>query len=143
MIEELKTYSDSDLRNLDSLMHELSETSFCSSKILDMVMKDENVHLYVLRHSHKQGEIIASACLCVAHTTEFFLGFVEAVMVSSAYRRNGYGRFLMEHIIEEARRLGVQQLHLTSNTKRVVANGLYQSLGFEWYETNCYKMDIK
>lgn len=29
-----------------------------------------------------------------------------------------------------------------SNTKRVEANGLYQAMGFERYETNCNKLKI-
>ena len=31
---------------------------------------------------------------------------------------------------------------LTSNSKRVAANGLYRSLGFEMKDTNVYRMDL-
>lgn len=31
---------------------------------------------------------------------------------------------------------------VTSNPARVAANRLYQDMGFERYETNCYKMEI-
>ena len=49
----------------------------------------------------------------------------------------------MEMLVEKAKNLGVLQLQLTSNSKRVAANHLYQNMGFKIYETNCYKMDLK
>ena len=86
--------------------------------------------------------LIACACLCVAHSPEFTLGFVESVPVLSTQRGKGYGRMLMEHLIAEARRLRVDRLHLTSNPKRVAANVLYQKLGFMRYDTNCYQLEF-
>lgn len=76
----------------------------------------------------------------MAHTPEFTLGFVESVTVLSECRGQHIGRKLMEHLIAEAKRMGVQSLHLTSNPKRMAANGLYQAMGFVRYETNCYTM---
>jgi len=140
MIEELKEFSPADLQDVDRLMRELSETSFCDEGILGRVMRDGNSHLYVLR---EKVHIVGCACLCVAHTPEFTLGFVESVTVLSTCRGKGYGRQLMEHLMVEAKRLGVQHLHLTSSPRRVAANGLYQSLGFVRYETNCYQLEFK
>lgn len=48
----------------------------------------------------------------------------------------------MAAMIDAAKSLKVRQIQLTSNPKRVAANRLYQNLGFERYETNCYKMEI-
>ena len=149
MIEELTTYTHADLQALDRLMHELSPTSFCNERILDAILGDDNSHLYVLREDGSGGGaesclvgIVGCACLCVAHTPEFTLGFVESVTVLSSHRGHGYGRQLMEYVLSQARLLGVQKLHLTSSHKRVAANALYQSLGFERYETNCYVMEV-
>ena len=33
-------------------------------------------------------------------------------------------------------------IQLTSNPARVAANRLYQAMGFEHYETNCYKLEV-
>ena len=93
-------------------------------------------------HTREGERIIGCACLCVAHTPEFTLGFVEVVTVLSKYRGLHIGRKLMEHLIAEAKHLRVQSLHLTSNPKRVAANGLYRKIGFEKYETNCYTLKI-
>lgn len=146
-IKELRIYTSSDLQDMDELMHELSASSCCTEERLRAVVDDENSHLFVAvandddnddDNLNPKGRIVGCACLCVAHTPEFTLGFVEAVTVLSEYRGQHIGRRLMEHLITEAKQMGVQSLHLTSNPKRVAANGLYQSLGFEKYETNCF-----
>ena len=38
--------------------------------------------------------------------------------------------------------MNVDCIHLTSNPKREAANALYQKMGFEKKETNCYMMKI-
>ena len=139
MVEELITYTPQDLADLDILMHELSATSFCNEEILNNVMKDENAHAYVIR---EDGHIVGAGTLCIMHTLEFTIAGVESVVVSSKSRGRGYGKELMNHIIEEARRLKVRSVNLTSNPKRVVANNLYKSLGFVKYETNCYHFNM-
>ncbi len=139
-IFELTAYSKSDLDDLDMLMHELSPTSCCLGENLDAVINDLNSHLYIIR---EENRIVATATLCVNHTPEFILGTVEAVVVVMAWRGKGYGRLLMEHILEEAKRLGCKAVHLTSNPRRVAANNLYRALGFKRYETNYYEFEIQ
>ena len=140
MVEELSSYSLQDLADLDALMHELSATSYCDELLLSNALNDTNVHVYVIRDF---GHIIATATLCVKHTLEFIVGDVESVVVSSCYRGKGYGKALMRALIEAARRLGAHHLALTSHSGRVAANGLYRAMGFEQYETNCYKKILK
>lgn len=153
---ELKEYSLSDLQDIDSLIRQLSPNSSCDSERLKNVLNDPNSHLYVCRYNENlihnsetlcqdvecKNKIIACATLCIMHTPEFRTASVEAVVVDKEHRGLGIGRKIMEHLLKEAKNLGVQQLHLTSNPKRVTANALYQSLGFSLYETNCYKMNL-
>lgn len=101
-IEELKVYSEAAQQAVDRLMGELANGSRCTEETLRAVVEDRNAHLYIVREG---GQIVASACLCVAHTTEQQIGFVEAVVVSEVCRGKGYGRMLMEHLIAEAKRL--------------------------------------
>lgn len=138
-ITELNTFSPTQLDELNSLMHELSSHSDCTEALLDTAIKDENAHIYVILDDE---HIIGSACLCIANTTEHTLGFIEAVVVSGNYRGQHLGRRLMEHVIRESKRLHIDTLHMTSNPRRIAANCLYQSLGFELYETNVYKMKL-
>lgn len=47
---------------------------------------------------------------------------------------------LVAHAIDFCRQHQVDTLMLTSNPKRIAANALYRSLGFEQKETNVYRM---
>ena len=137
MEEELSSYTPHDLADLDALMHELSATSFCNEELLNNALNDANVHVYVIRD---EGRIVATGTLCIKHTLEFTIAEIESVVVSSKCRGRGYGKDLMKAVIEAAKKMNVHHIQLTSNPARVAANLLYQVLGFERYETNCYKM---
>ncbi len=117
-------------------MHELSATSFCNEELLNNALNDSNVHVYVIRD---EGHIVSTGTLCVKHTLEFTIADIESVVFSSKCRGRGYGKELMRAVIDSAKGLGVHHLQLTSHSGRVAANRLYQELGFERYETNCYK----
>ena len=136
MVEELSLYTPQDLVDLDALMHELSATSFCNEELLNSALNDANVHVYVIRD---EGHIVATGTLCIKYTLEFTIADIESVVVSSKCRGRGYGKELMTAMIEAAKKMNVRHIQLTSNPARVAANRLYQDLGFERYETNCYK----
>jgi len=137
MVEELSSYTPQNLADLDALMHELSTTSFCNEELLNNALNDANVHVYVIRDC---GQIVATGTLCIKHTLEFAIADIESVVVCSKWRGRGYGKELMTAMIEAAKKMNVHHIQLTSNPARVAANQLYQELGFERYETNCYKM---
>ena len=137
MVEELSSYTPGDLSDLDSLMHELSATSYCDELLLSNALDDANVHVYVIRD---EGHIVATGTLCIKHTLEFTIADVESVVVSSQHRGRGYGKELMRGMIEAAQKMNVHHIQLTSNPARVAANRLYQELGFLVVETNCYRM---
>jgi ribosomal protein S18 acetylase RimI-like enzyme len=118
-------------------MQELSASSFCDEGLLRAALEDANVHVYVIRDD---GHIVATGTLCVKHTLEFTIADIEAVVVGSRCRGRGYGKELMGAMVEAAKSFKAHHIQLTSNPARVAANRLYQELGFERYETNCYKM---
>lgn len=139
-IIELETFREEYIAGLDALMHELSHGAAATEERVRRVIEDPNMHQYAA--FEEGGRMVGCATLCVCHTPEMVIGFVEAVVVASAFRGRHLGRQLMERIISDAGVFGVQQLHLTSNPSRVAANGLYQTLGFERKETNVYTMKI-
>ena len=139
MIEELLTYSPQDLKDPDGLMQELSASSFCDKELLEAALGDANVHVYVIRDG---GHIVATGTLCIKHTLEFAIADIESVVVSSCCRGRGYGRELILAMIDAAKGFQAHHIQLTSNPARVVANRIYQELGFVKYETNCYKMSL-
>ena len=138
-MEELHTYTDTDFADLASLMQDLSGNIVFTHDSLDRMLANPNSHLYVIR---EEGRIVACACLCIFHQPFSTDATIESVVVSSKMRGKGLGRELMEHLIAEAARMNVDCIHLTSNPKRVAANALYQKVGFERKETNCYMMNL-
>ena len=140
MVEEFVSYSMQDLAEFDALMQELSASSFCNRELLEAALGDANVHVYVIRDG---GHIVATGTLCIKHTLEFAIADIESVVVLSGCRGRGYGKELMKTMVEAAKGLKVHHIQLTSNPARAAANRLYQELGFERYETNCYKMNCE
>ena len=138
-MEELLKYTPSDFTDLASLMQELSGNIVFTRDSLERMLADPNSHLYVIR---EEGRIVVCACLCIFHQPFSTDATIESVVVSSKMRGKGLGQKLMEHLIEEAARLNVDCIHLTSNPKREVANALYKKVGFEKKETNCYMMNL-
>jgi ribosomal protein S18 acetylase RimI-like enzyme len=57
-------------------------------------------------------------------------GWCCALGVAVGYRRGGYGRALMERLIEEARQRHLKEMWLEVYTQNTAAFQLYQSLGF-------------
>lgn len=148
-IRELHDYNHSQFEDLKQLMSELSDRVNFTQTDLMLVLKDSKCHLYVILESLSlgtspkgEGRIIGCATLCVFHSPTGTKASIEDVVVSSAYRGQHLGRQLMEYVLEQAKAYAPIELHLTSKPKRVAANHLYQSLGFQKKETNCYWMTI-
>ncbi|MEE1082563.1 MAG: GNAT family N-acetyltransferase [Paludibacteraceae bacterium] len=137
-IQELETYTQTQFEDLKRLMTELSDRVIFSEQKLADVLADRNCHLYVVQENDR---IIGCATLCVFHSPTGAKASIEDVVVLSDYRGQHLGKQLMEHVLAEAQKLAPIELHLTSNPKRIVANQLYPSLGFERKETNCYIMN--
>lgn len=155
-IQELQNYTQTQFEDLELLMSELSDRVNFTQTDLMLVLKDSNCHLYIilesltpdpssstkLRTGAGERRIIGCATLCVFHSPTGTKASIEDVVVSSAYRGQHLGKQLMEYVLEQAKAYAPIELHLTSNPMRVAANKLYQSLGFQKKETNCYQMMI-
>lgn len=138
-IQELHNYTQAQFEDLTQLMTELSDRVNFTQTDLMLVLKDTNCHLYVILESER---IIGCATLCVFHSPTGTKASIEDVVVSSAYRGQHLGKQLMEYVLAQAKACASIELHLTSNPMRVAANKLYQSIGFQKKETNCYQMTI-
>ncbi|MFC1443471.1 GNAT family N-acetyltransferase [Streptacidiphilus sp. N1-10] len=96
----------------------------------DQLAADPNQHLLV---AERGGEVVGTLQLTVipglsrAGATRTV---IEAVRVRSTERGLGLGTRLMEHAVEESRRLGASLVQLTSDTSRVDAHRFYERLGF-------------
>jgi len=70
----------------------------------------------------------------LAEQADFFTGtkslFVTTVAIAAKFRGRGWGRLLMEHAVEEARRRGLRSIGLGVAADNVRARELYEKLGF-------------
>ena len=138
-IQELHNYTQAQFEDLTQLMTELSDRVNFTQSDLMLVLRDCNCHLYVILNGE---HIVGCATLSRFHSPTVTKASIEDVVVSSAYRGQHLGKQLMEYVLEQAKAYAPIELHLTSNPMRVAANKLYQSLGFQKKETNCYQMMI-
>lgn len=138
-IQELQNYTQTQYEDMKHLLSELSDRVNFSQADLMMVLKDSNCHLYAILDGER---IVGCVTLCLFHSPTGTKASVEDVVVSSAYRGQHLGKQLMEYVLEQAKAFAPIELHLTSNPLRVAANKLYQSIGFQKKETNCYQMTI-
>ena len=106
---------------------------------LSRLQRNPDAVLFVARDKTK---IVGMAILYVLQKIGKKIATVEDVVVSSDYRGHGIGENLMQGILKEAKRRGVGSIGLTSRASRVVANRLYQKLGFKQRDTNVYKLDL-
>lgn len=140
MISEAIHYSEPLRQHLQHLLDQLTPSPVTlSEEQLRALIADPSSHLYLLE---EEGTIVGMLTLGIYFSPTGSKGWIEDVVVDSEARGRGYGKLLVEHAIAEARRAGVEQLMLTSNPLRVAANRLYQQMGFQRKETNCYRMDM-
>jgi len=55
---------------------------------------------------------------------------VQTIAISGQYRSKGYGRVLMEALLEKAKELAAEEVFLEVRADNEVAQKLYESLGF-------------
>ena len=140
MIHEATHYSESLRKRLEELQNQLTpQPSLLSEQTLRTVLDDSASHLYLLE---EEGRVVGMLTLGIYHSPTGSKAWIEDVVVDDSVRGLGYGKALVEHAILEAKMAGVKQLMLTSNPLRVAANRLYQQLGFDRKETNCYRMEL-
>ncbi|MEZ5924982.1 MAG: GNAT family N-acetyltransferase [Hyphomicrobiaceae bacterium] len=70
--------------------------------------------------------------MCIGFSLEFGGrdAFVDEIYLEQAYRGRGIGRKALDHMIAEARRLGIRALHLEVDRDNALAERLYRALGF-------------
>jgi ribosomal protein S18 acetylase RimI-like enzyme len=95
--------------------------------------------IVTVRDEDKDGQLIGIATLLIINKLFSLCGSIEDVVVDEQHRGQGLGRKITEAMIAKGEALGMQFIDLTSNPKRIVANNLYQSVGFEKRETNVYR----
>lgn len=126
------------LEAINRLIAQLSTSShtFIEAELNSLIASPQS-HLYALEYDEK---IIGMVTLCIYQCPTGRKAWIEDVVVDQNHRGKGYGKLMVRKAMEECQNRGNVTLMLTSRPSRIVANQLYQSLGFEKRETNVYKM---
>jgi ribosomal protein S18 acetylase RimI-like enzyme len=79
------------------------------------------------------GAVAGYMVMCIGFSLEFGGrdAFVDEIYLKEPYRGQGIGRQAIEHMLAEARRLGINALHLEVDHANANAQRLYRALGFE------------
>lgn len=126
------------LENINNLLSQLSDSVHTiTEEELNTLLSSSQSHLYVLE---SDGQFIGMTTLCLYQCPTGWKAWIEDVVVDQNHRGKGYGKLMVRKAMEECKNRGNVTLMLTSRPSRIVANQLYQSLGFEKRETNVYKM---
>lgn len=130
------------LNSLNILLPQLSSNAKqLTTERLQALLNCPTTRLYTLRD--EEGTIRGTATLSFQELLTGTKAWVEDVVVDETARGRGYARQLLQHLAEEATKLGAKSLNLTSRPSRIAANKLYQSEGYEIRETNVYRKAVK
>lgn len=124
-------------KDTNTLLEELSSKSpHVTLASLEQFFRSGGTIAFAMHKNH----IVAMATLVTVTKINSVTGRIEHVVVDPAHRRNNLSRQLMEQLIAIAKKKKLRYLDLTTEPKRVAANELYRSLGFEKRETNPYRL---
>lgn len=137
-LKELTEMQPGYLASINNLLSQLSDSVHTiTEEELNTLISSSQSHLYVLESDE---QFIGMTTLCLYQCPTGWKAWIEDVVVDRNFRGKGYGKLMVRKAMEECKNRGNVTLMLTSRPSRIVANQLYQSLGFEKRETNVYKM---
>ena len=99
-----------------------------------------HIYVAVTGISSDAAKVVGCAMLSAHESLFGRQWWVENVLVAKNLRGQGIGTGLMKYVAGQAKGHYIASLRLTSNPKRVEANGLYQKLGWTPYDTNVYEL---
>lgn len=138
-ITQLTSFTDREFREMKALVEALSTHCILSPTLLQQAV--EKAQVFVMRN--EDGSIIGTATLSLFFSPTGRKASIEDVVILPKFRGKGLGRELVEFLIATAKQYSPITLQLTSRPSRTAANALYQKLGFQQKETNCYIMKIQ
>jgi len=140
LVEVVTSGADGALAPLGHLLPQVTRRAApLTSRWLDIVLREPSTVVFTATLG---GRIVGMALLCVCTTLAGRFGLVEEVAVDEKARGHHVSVHLMVRLLAAAAERELDHVELTSRASRVAANGLYQKLGFELRETNCYRHDL-
>jgi ribosomal protein S18 acetylase RimI-like enzyme len=97
--------------------------------------KDNSVYII---GSFQDGKLVGIASMAIYCVISGYKGWIEDVVVHAEYRGKGIGRKLIEHLLAYSREKNLTEVLLFTESHRVAAKKLYESLGFRMKESAIY-----
>jgi GNAT superfamily N-acetyltransferase len=139
-IIKIDTYSQEYHEAMQRFLDQLTTNPMTLTEAMFRQLLDsDNSHLFFLV---KDEQIAGMLTVGIYHSPTGGKAWIEDVVVDEAFRGQGLSKLLVAHAIEFTKSMGIPSLMLTSNSKRIAANKLYQAMGFERKETNVYRMKL-
>lgn len=137
-IIEIKTYSPEYHEAMQRFLNQLTTSPMVlTESMFHQLLASENSHLFFIM---KDEQIAGMLTVGIYYSPTGGKAWIEDVVVDETFRGQGFSKQLVAHAIEFVKSQQIPLLMLTSNPKRIAANKLYQTMGFERKETNVYRM---
>ncbi len=127
-----------DLEGMKRLLAQLNSTIVFDEQALYRALLSAH-----MAKAEKNGKLIGMGWIYPRKTLPWNNATIEDMIVDEKYRGQGLGEKILSDLIAWAKKNGVGIIELTTNPKRIAANGLYQKVGFTKFETNHYLLKIK
>ena len=141
--ENAERISRSQLDDINCLLSQLNDegTVHIDSRYLELVIEKSIV---VMAASSIVGResILGIACLVPIYAITGRSGFITHIVVDKSKRRHGIATGILGCLINEARRLSLRRLDLTSGPSRSAAHSFWRTYGFEQRETNNFRLEL-
>lgn len=116
-------------------------------KLMEDGFGDDSIYSVFVAEDVKTNDIVGMALYFTAYSTwKGKLIYLDDLVVTESYRRYGIGRLLMNSVLKEAGRLGVEQIRWQVLEWNAPAIAFYQSLGAEldpeWINCRMSKTEI-
>lgn len=126
--------------DINRLLAQLSSTPHhITTGMLRLMTQNVDTHLFV---AQKGADIVGMITVGCYSSPTGRKACIEDVVTDASVRGQGIGKALVQKAIAYLSTLSPCSVLLTSRPSRIVANALYQKLGFTPKETNVYTMKL-
>ena len=136
---ELRSLQKNDEAALKELLQQLTNNEIKLD--IHSCLNENNLSCIIIEDN---GQVIGFGSIAFFLVpTKGYIGTIQDIVVDKLYRGKGFGRKIMNSLIDIAKNKGINIVELTSNPKRFEARTLYESLGFTLRETGVFRLIIK
>ncbi len=125
----IRTLDINDYKKYFNLINDFRETNFSEEDFKNVITnKCTNMFIYVIEENN---ELIATGTLIIEQKFIFNcakLAHIEDICVKKEFRRKGYGKIIVNKLIEEAKKLNCYKITLTCSEYN---SDFYKVSGFE------------